>query len=170
MQAMIQEIVDIIQEDAKSLQYSLSSGEILELVADRMRGVAGRRDVSLETTGDCYATFTNREGNLVLLVLENLVRNAIEASSQGGRVVAQCERDGRGRVFLVRDNGPGLPDDVRRRLFQPVRSTKPGGSGIGLSISRHLARQLGANLELIRSNAAGTEFALVLPDSGNGSG
>lgn len=166
MQAMIQEIVDIIQEDAQSLRYSLSSGEILGLVAERMHRVAGERGVSLETEGDPDAAFTNREGNLVLLILENLVRNAIEATPPGRRVVTRYEGDRRVRAFFVRDHGPGFPDEARKRPFQPVQSAKPGGSGIGLSISRHLARQLGAELELVRSGADGSEFALRLPSAG----
>ena len=163
METMIQEIVDILQEDSRSLIYSLSSGEILALTADRMGRAAEERGVALATEGDACAAFTNREGNLVLLILENLVRNAIEATPPGERVVIRYDGEEEERVFTVRDRGPGFPEGVRHRLFQPVRTAKPGGAGIGLSISRHLALQIGAELSLVRSGPEGSELALRLP-------
>ena len=164
MQGMIQEIVDILREDTASLCYSLSSGEILGLVTSRMRRAAEERGVLFETRGDLDATFTNREGNLIVLILENLVRNAIEATPPGERVVADYEGNGRERIFRVHDRGPGFPDEVRARLFRPVQSAKPGGSGIGLTISCQLARQLGAELALVRSEADGSQLELRLPN------
>jgi hypothetical protein len=51
---------------------------------------------------------------------------------------------------------------VRQQLFSPVQSTKAGGSGIGLAISRQIAASIGARLELVRSGPDGTEFSLSL--------
>ncbi len=64
---------------------------------------------------------------------------------------------------MVRDHGPGLPEHVRARLFNPCQSTRQGGSGIGLAISKQLANSLSAELELESSSPSGTVFVLTVP-------
>jgi len=63
----------------------------------------------------------------------------------------------------VQDQGPGFPEQVRKRLFLPCKSTREGGSGIGLAISKHLSGFLGAKLDLAESTSAGSTFILGLP-------
>jgi C4-dicarboxylate-specific signal transduction histidine kinase len=63
----------------------------------------------------------------------------------------------------VTDRGPGLPEAVRKQLFAPCQSSREGGTGIGLAISRQLAHHLGAALRLDNSSAAGTSFVLEVP-------
>jgi signal transduction histidine kinase len=105
----------------------------------------------------------SREANLIVLILENLIGNALQAAPPGSTVQLHCETGLGYRVFRVRDEGPGLPSHVRKHLFTPVQSTKEGGSGIGLALSQQLANHLGAELTLVRSDTTGTEFALSLP-------
>jgi len=95
-------------------------------------------------------------------VLLNLARNAFEAGASRVTVRAHSEV---GQVIIeVADNGPGLPDRVRSELFQPfARSTRAGGSGLGLSIARDLMRGHGGDIGLIRSSEEGTTFRLNLP-------
>src|SRR5512139_3720551 len=79
-------------------------------------------------------------------VLVNLVRNAAEAAGKGGRVaVALAERDGTAEV-AVDDSGPGVPPELRPRIFEPFFTTKPGGTGLGLAVSRAIARAHGGDL------------------------
>jgi signal transduction histidine kinase len=96
--------------------------------------------------------------------LANLVRNAAEAGARHVRVAAQNE--GREMVVLVSDDGPGLPDAVRERLFEPfVTGGRPGGTGLGLAIAHDLARANGGTLTLVSSGPGGTVFRLGLPAS-----
>jgi signal transduction histidine kinase len=103
-------------------------------------------------------------------ILVNLMRNARQA------VEASAERRGRGVVRIsagrdlletvvqVVDDGPGLPDRARTRLFQPfAASATPGGAGLGLAISRELAQAHGGALTLVRTGPSGTTFELRLP-------
>jgi signal transduction histidine kinase len=101
-------------------------------------------------------------------ILVNLFRNAREAIEATGRS-GGCVRlagDVRERNVHLRivDNGPGLPERVRQRLFQAFASSgRSGGAGLGLAISRELARAQGGDLELLQSDAEGTVFQLTLP-------
>jgi signal transduction histidine kinase len=96
-------------------------------------------------------------------VLVNLVRNAVEAAGAGGRVeVRLVERDGAAEV-AVEDSGPGIPPERRDRLFEPFFTTKPRGTGLGLAVSRAIARAHGGDLAAGAAAEGGARFALRLP-------
>jgi C4-dicarboxylate-specific signal transduction histidine kinase len=99
--------------------------------------------------------------------LFNLCRNAIEAVGEGSsrRKVVEVSVSSRGPAALVAvdDNGPGIPADVAKELFEPFVSTKPDGSGLGLSISKSIAEAQGGSLTLARNGPRGAGFVLRLP-------
>jgi signal transduction histidine kinase len=66
-------------------------------------------------------------------------------------------------IIEVRDRGPGIPPELRGRLFEPYVSTKRRGSGLGLSLVRDIARQHGGEVELRDREGGGTCARLVLP-------
>ena len=100
-------------------------------------------------------------------VLSNLARNArqaIEATGKPGSIEFGAGITDEGWWIRVQDTGPGLPEKARERLFQPFSGgVKKGGTGLGLAISAELVRGHGGRLELVRSDATGTEFRLHLP-------
>lgn len=98
----------------------------------------------------------------------NLVRNAAEALPAGGqlRLVTRDRvyKNGTQLVELrIEDDGPGLPEAVLQRLFQPVTSSKAGHAGLGLVIVRNLVEQLGGEISCTSRAAAGTSFQILLP-------
>ena len=104
-------------------------------------------------------------------ILVNLLRNArqaIEAAGRAtGRVGVEAARTAACVTLTVADDGPGLPDRARERLFQPFAgSGRPDGAGLGLAIARELARAHAGDLALARSGPDGAAFRLDLPDGG----
>ena len=104
-------------------------------------------------------------------ILVNLFRNArqaIEANPPAGRrgLIAVSAAQGEGQTLIrIADNGPGLPERARTRLFQAFSgSQRPDGAGLGLAIARELARGHGGDLTLARSDEDGAIFELSLPD------
>lgn len=100
-------------------------------------------------------------------VLSNLVRNArqaIEATRQPGTIEIGAGEDEQEWFIRVGDTGPGLPQKAREFLFQPFSGGfRKGGTGLGLAIAADLVRHHGGRLELLRSDADGTQFCLHLP-------
>jgi signal transduction histidine kinase len=96
-------------------------------------------------------------------VVHNLVRNAAEAAGAGGRVAIDiAARPGEAEVS-VSDTGPGIAPEVRGRLFEPFLTTKARGTGLGLAVSRAIARAHGGDLEAGEAPGGGARFALRLP-------
>lgn len=86
--------------------------------------------------------------DLILQVFFNLVVNAIEAMPDGGDLWIISEKDGNEVAIQFEDSGPGIPKEKRERLFEPFSSTKPGGSGLGLSVSYGIIEAHGGHLRL----------------------
>src|SRR5439155_17367205 len=94
----------------------------------------------------------------------NLAKNAAEAIGERGgrvRIATRAEED---RVHVVvEDDGPGIPPETLARLFQPFFTTKEQGTGIGLHISRGIARAHGGELSCVSEVGVGTRFIVDLP-------
>jgi signal transduction histidine kinase len=101
--------------------------------------------------------------DLIEQILLNLVKNAIEAMPRGGSLRLGLERSDATVALTVTDTGPGISDEVREQLFHPFATSKgPLGSGLGLTVSRRLARSLGGDL-VLEATTSGTRWRLTLP-------
>ena len=101
-------------------------------------------------------------------VLINLVTNAREAMRDTPlahrKVQIATERNGDGSIAVsVRDYGPGIPDEIRERLFEQFFTTKPEGLGMGLAIVRSIVEAHGGKIETENAEGGGARFCLVLP-------
>lgn len=98
--------------------------------------------------------------------LTNLVRNAVDAvGGQSGGAVAVTGRSFgvEGYELTVEDNGPGIPEAERAHVFQPMATTKSGGMGLGLSVTRAIVESHGGQLVVGRSAQGGAAFSFRLP-------
>ena len=100
-------------------------------------------------------------------IVLNVVRNAAQVLSDRptGTIMIAARRNSHHVDIDIADDGPGIPDAVRARLFQPFSgSGRPGGSGLGLAIARDLARAHGGDVTLLATAATGTTFRITIPD------
>jgi signal transduction histidine kinase len=98
------------------------------------------------------------------VALSNLLLNALQASPAGGEVAILQRHEGDDLLILVQDSGPGIPDDLRQRIWEPFFTTKQRGTGLGLAIVRKRMQEAGGNARLIGSaNGAGACFELRVP-------
>lgn len=97
-------------------------------------------------------------------VVLNLIRNACEAlAGKGAITISAATLEGAVAVDIA-DNGPGVAEQIRGKLFQPfISAARPGGSGLGLSIARDLVRGHGGDLVLLSTGPSGTTFRITLP-------
>jgi signal transduction histidine kinase len=124
-------------------------------------------DLSIHLNVDAPEGLAPVAGNPVLLewAFENIIKNAIDVlAGRGGRIDVKVDlaEDGRVRIRFI-DDGPGVPTDLRKNLFEPGVSGKEGGWGVGLSLTRRIVQDThGGSIELGRSRK-GAEFIVKLP-------
>ncbi len=119
--------------------------------------------VLVPAEGPCEAAV---DRDMLRQVLVNLCDNAAQAAAgDGGRVEISLAGEGESVAVRVADDGPGIPDPVRTRLFEPYTTTRSVGEGmgLGLAISRKILLDHGGDLELEATSEAGTTFRLTLP-------
>ncbi|GEM_PF-5889305 len=122
------------------------------------------RGVSLEL--DLAPAMPRVQANAAELhqVVLNLVKNASEAlGERGGHVKVRAWGDGRDVFVEVADDGPGIPEDVQRRLFEPFFTTKREGTGLGLSVSKGIIEAHGGEMLLRSAPGQGARFTIRLP-------
>ena len=154
MQAIIQETLGTLREaEADEATYSFSLTEILELARQRLVPAAEKANVKLTIENVASEIeLDNLRANLL-----NLGQNAIEASNKGV-VTLEAKQEEENLEFRVRDDGEGVAEQIRERLFRPVQSSKPGGSGVGLAICRELTQRIDAEVSLESSGSEGSCF------------
>jgi two-component system, LuxR family, sensor kinase FixL len=148
---------DKTPEDIKKL---VEEAGALALVGSRERGV--RTEFSFTPGNDVVEA----DRVQVQQVLMNLIRNAMEAMKDSSRreLTIRTERAEHHMMRVeVADTGPGIASDVAERLFQPFVTTKAGGMGIGLTISRRIIQSHGGDLTYRRNEAGGATFSFTLP-------
>ncbi len=129
-------------------------------IAKYYKGTKGRT-VSLAVPASLPA-FRGVRDQLVQVFL-NLVLNAIDATSRGGRIEIAARQDGECLEVEVRDDGTGIDPANAPRLFQPYSTTKPHGTGLGLFVTRKLVQDHGGTVDCRSGAGAGAVFRVRLP-------
>jgi signal transduction histidine kinase len=93
----------------------------------------------------------------------NLFRNAAEAMDGRGTIDVSVSGEGRGIVVTVADHGPGIPAELRGRVFEPYVTTKPGGTGLGLALVRQTVGAHEGTIAVSETGGGGATFTLVFP-------
>lgn len=163
LQHLVTETVTLLSEDADAIRFELPVDELVDQLRQKFGPIAREAQVSFEVQGGSQARIDNRTSSLVHLILSNLIQNAVQATPPGRTVALQVAADATGLLLKVSDQGGGIPEHLHKGLFAPCRSSKSGGSGIGLAISHQLAHHLGALLDLVQTGPTGTVFSLRLP-------
>ena len=93
----------------------------------------------------------------------NLLRNASEAMQGQGAIDVMVTGDGSGIAVTIADHGPGIPDDLRQRVFEPYFTTKADGTGLGLALVRQTLEAHRGTIALTATPGGGATFAIVFP-------
>lgn len=149
-------------------------GDVVRSAARRCAEAAERKDVRIDV--HCPATdarsdpFVIGNGGLLQILVENLVRNAVQHSPRGAPVSLDVHRDPGTVRVVVRDAGPGIPEESRGEVFRRGERAAIGpggsGSGLGLAIAASIVRLHGGRLVLARSDAGGCAFTAEFPATG----
>ncbi len=152
------ELLHLPTPNPEPLRISELFQDVIVLNQDRLTNV----EVHTDVVPGSLTVMADRQ--LVDQVLINLFKNALDAVADVEHAVIQLSaRLDYGRtVLVVSDNGPGIPDSILDQVFIPFFTTKRGGSGIGLSLSRQILTAHNGDI-VVESDASGTRIKLVFP-------
>lgn len=156
---------------ADSLQEAVPLGGLIRSVVEFMDPFCKERKVTIH----CRLTETKVRGSSSMLreMAMNLIDNGVKYNRPGGHVYVDMWRDADQHqvVLTVRDTGVGIPEDVQERVFERFfrvdesRDKKSGGSGLGLSIVKHIVEQHRGTIEMTSRVNEGTTFVIRLPEA-----
>ena len=152
---------------AKSEDY-FNFAEIVKVVVQDARYEAQGKGVDvvldIEPADENFEWITLGSGKLITRAIENIVRNAVRYSSEGGKVQAVLRRDGARYNLKVTDEGPGIPDEAMAALFTPFGVSADGfGFGLGLAIAQRAVAVHGGSIAARNLKPKGLEMTVTLP-------
>jgi len=101
--------------------------------------------------------------NQLKQVIINIVRNAVQALEGKGRVTISSFQTAQQVGFTIKDNGPGIPENVLKRIFEPFYSTKSRGSGLGMAICKQIVDQHRGTIRIESKVGSGTSVKITIP-------
>ncbi|MFA7236736.1 MAG: ATP-binding protein [Phycisphaeraceae bacterium] len=156
----------------------VSLNEMIDQVADFYSPQAEQSGVMLRTQLDPALPPVNADATLLKQAMLNLLINATQAmvqarydqSPHGGArdLFVRTDRRGDAVEIHIIDTGPGIAAEKAHRVFEPYFSTKKGGTGLGLAVSRRIAEEHGGTLSLHTEVGKGSDFVIALPASVSG--
>ena len=175
------EKLHIISEEVKRLERLLSDlrefyitkamasdpvniAELLKEVFSLAKGDFKRHNIQAELNLDNKAVIVAGDKGSLKQVFLNLVKNSIEAMEAGGKLLVQSKVSGDKLEIVVTDNGCGIPEGGKDKIFSPFFTTKKHGTGLGLCISRRIIEgHEGSSLSVRSKEGIGTSFKISLP-------
>ncbi|HEY4119978.1 MAG TPA: HAMP domain-containing sensor histidine kinase [Byssovorax sp.] len=148
--ARLDRLVESLMSVGRTKNKRSASVDLAALVDARVSAIApaaGKKRLRIAREGSAVVM---SEPDALAAALENLLRNAIDASEVEGAVRVKIEARPEGVALTVEDEGPGIPEDRVHELFEPFFTTKPDGTGLGLWMSRLLLEARGAALSYHR--------------------
>jgi CheY-like chemotaxis protein len=176
--SLINEILDLSKVEAGKMpivpkRFSLS--EVKEYLEQTFRHVADQKHLSFEIQmGSDLPPSVFTDVNRLQQILKNLLSNAFKFTSKGGvvmRIAASRGERGKQIDFSVQDSGIGIPAEKQKLIFEAFQqadgttSRKYGGTGLGLTISREMARLLGGSIDVKSVMGEGSTFTLHVPEA-----
>jgi signal transduction histidine kinase len=139
------------------------AAEVLTASLDAVRAQCVSQKITLSTAAPPGPWKMQGDAARLRQSFDNLLRNAIEAQPNGGSIRVVARSDGQQLSIDISDGGPGIPPERRNELFEFGKTTKVGGSGIGLPLSQLIAEAHGGSLAYQENNGNGALFRLSLP-------
>jgi nitrogen fixation/metabolism regulation signal transduction histidine kinase len=128
---------------------------------------AGQLPIEIECSAGDAPLPVEIDGMMLKLAVDNLARNSLQAlhsaGRSGGHVWVRAARDGEHALLEVSDDGPGVPEAARGRIFDPYYTTKAEGTGLGLAIVKKVVLEHGGEIECVPRAGGGACFRIELP-------
>jgi len=168
MKRMIQDLLDVSVIETGRLSIDprpLDARSLVEEVTETMQAEAAAQGLTLSGDIEVGLPHIRADRDRLLQAVTNIVGNALKVTERGGVVLGARRHGEEAVLFFVRDTGPGIPEDLQTRIFEPYWRGKTDykGAGLGLAIARGVVEAHGGRIWLESRPGAGTTFYLTVP-------
>jgi heavy metal sensor kinase len=170
MRSVVEGLLTLARADAGAVELTRETVDLRELCAEIVQGVApaaAPRDMQIRVEGG--ATLVSGDPDRLRELVTNLVANAVQHGTPGGRVTCSVSMSGRNATLVVADTGPGIDANDLPHVFErfyranKARSRSGGGAGLGLAISKWIAEAHGGDIRCESEPGRGSRFVVTLP-------
>jgi signal transduction histidine kinase len=162
LDALVQDYLALVRVGA--IEPSVQDlGAAVQEWTGEVHDLAAQHGVSLQLAGVETAGALAFHASTLRRALLNVVHNALEAMPQGGTLTLECIRTTTAVQLRVSDSGTGIPDELLTRIFEPLYTTKPGGTGMGLYIVQQTLSAHGGRITVESVEGQGSTFTFILP-------
>ena len=164
--ARCQKIITNLLEYTKGQQEALkevSLNEVVEKTIPMLKSALRTYNLDINQIDKPVNVKANEQ--LLQQVLFNLILNATQAMEEKGQIEVRVKKEGEEAILSVKDNGPGIPQDIRDQVFDPFFTTKEKGkgTGLGLSMVKKVVESFAGKVRLESQSPGGTEISLYFP-------
>lgn len=159
-------VVQTLVDFTRPVELRLVDTDLRKIVDDvvMLAGPAAEQNqVHIERESGQEPLPTRLDIDLVKQAVLNIVINGVQAMAEGGAMQLALRREGENALLTIQDEGPGIPDDIRDKVFNLYFTTKKGGSGIGLAMAYRVVQLHHGSLEFDSIAGKGTTFYLRFP-------
>lgn len=146
----------------KAKNEKVALNEVVESIHDLFRK---REDIDIRLSVPIDGIFVFADRNHVVRILNNIVKNAIQAipNERRGKIHISLYKEDNNAIIKVKDNGLGIPEEMRSKVFEPNFTTKSSGTGLGLAISANMLESCNGRLYFETVENRGTAFYIEIP-------
>jgi signal transduction histidine kinase len=162
---LVQDYLSLVRVSTIELNVQ-DMGAAVQAWAAELESRAAQQGVTIQLEGHATVGPLAFHPSTLRRAVLNVVQNAIEAMPQGGTLTLECARTAREVHLRVRDSGIGIPAEQVPRIFEPLQTTKPGGTGLGLYLVQEVVAAHGGQIAVQSTVGHGTTMTITLPLAG----
>jgi two-component system, sporulation sensor kinase E len=150
----------------KPMDTVLEEGDVNRVIEELLRFVRPELDqagVQIEADLESSLPLLSMDARYIKQALLNLIKNAIAAMPEGGTLRVQTRRSGDEVHLAIADTGTGIPEQIMEKIFEPYFTTKPFGTGLGLTIVFKIVKEHFGDISVASRVGEGTTVTLVFP-------
>ena len=160
-------VVQMLVDFSRPVELQLREQDLRSVIGDMLALAAeelSTRNIILIDRMPSKPLIAHCDADLLKQAVLNVIQNAAQAMPEGGNLEVTLEEDRKSAVLRIADEGPGIPDEIREKIFDLYFTTKSGGSGIGLAMTYRILQLHHGSVEVqSRRGGCGTEFLLRIP-------
>jgi len=134
-----------------------------EIISSCLDAYLIEKDIKVEADFSSERLRITGDSTQIRRVFDNLIKNAVEAMPNGGRLGVSLYKKNDAAVIRISDTGVGIPEEIQRDLFKPMITTKLSGTGLGLAICKQVVEAHGGEISFTSKVGEGTTFTVMLP-------